>query len=52
MTQEKICICNPVQSEIKASEAVDFIGPDGKITARYAKNCDVHGYKIIETKEK
>ena len=42
---EKICTCNPKQGEIKNTEAVDFIRPDGIIYARFDKNCDVHGIK-------
>jgi hypothetical protein len=51
MTEEKICSCDPIQGNIKPSEAVDFIRPDGKIVARYNKDCAVHGFKRIETEE-
>jgi hypothetical protein len=51
MTEEKICSCDPVQGNIKPSEAVDFIRPDGKIVARYHKDCAVHGFKRIENED-
>ena len=51
MTTKNICTCNPIQSEIKPDEAVDFIRMDGKIVARYHKECECHGFKRLETKE-
>lgn len=47
MTEQKNCTCNPHQSEIKPDEAIDFIRPDGKIVARYQKDCVVHGFKRL-----
>jgi len=44
---EKICTCDPVQGNIKPSEAVDFIKPDGRIYARYHRDCEVHGFKRL-----
>lgn len=46
---EKICTCDPVQGNIKSSEALDFIGLDGKIIARFHKDCEVHGFKRFQT---
>jgi predicted glycosyl hydrolase (DUF1957 family) len=53
MTEEKICSCNPSQSEIKADEAIDFIRNNNQIYARYHKDCAVHGFKrLTESGEK
>lgn len=48
MTEKKICSCDPVQGNIKPSEAVDIIRSDGKIMARYHRDCEAHGYKRLE----
>lgn len=51
MTEKKICTCDPIQGNIKASEAIDFIRPDGKIAARYHKDCEAHGFKRLDQEE-
>ena len=50
MIDEKICSCD-LQSNIKHTEAIDFINQAGKIYARYHRDCAVHGFKRLTESE-